>query len=44
MYKVECNTFLVEVSNDVFLMMQQESIFIAAKGLMATKLWKVLNC
>jgi hypothetical protein len=38
MYKLECNIFLVEVSTDVFFMMQQESVFIAAKGLMTTKL------
>jgi hypothetical protein len=33
MYNVECNTFLIEVSTDAFMMMQQESIFIAIKGL-----------
>jgi hypothetical protein len=44
MYKVECNTFLVELSIVVFLMLQHESVFIAVMGLMATKLWKVLIC
>jgi hypothetical protein len=38
MHNVECNTFLAEVSTDVFLIMQQESVFIAAKGLTSTKL------
>jgi hypothetical protein len=38
MYKVECNIFLDEVSIDVFLILQQESIFIPAKGLTWTKL------
>jgi hypothetical protein len=33
MHKVESNTFLVEVSTDVFLIVQHESVFIAAKGL-----------
>jgi hypothetical protein len=32
MYKVECNTFLAEVSTDVFLIVQHESVFIDAKG------------
>jgi hypothetical protein len=44
MHKVECNTFLDEVSIDVFLILQQESIFIAAKGMMWTKLWKEIIC
>jgi hypothetical protein len=44
MYNVECNIFLDEVSTDVFLMMQQESVFIATKGLSTTKLWKVIIC
>jgi hypothetical protein len=44
MHKVECNTFLNEVSTYVFLILQQESIFIAAKGLTWTKLWKDIIC
>jgi hypothetical protein len=44
MHKVECNTFLVEVSTYVFLILQQESIFIAAKGLTSTNLWKQIIC
>jgi hypothetical protein len=44
MHNVECNTFFGEVSIDVFLILQQESIFIAAKGLTSTKLWKVTTC
>jgi hypothetical protein len=44
MHKVECNTFLNEVSTDVFLILQQESIFIAAKELTWTKLWKDIIC
>jgi hypothetical protein len=40
MYKVECNTFLVEVSTDVFLILQHESVFIAAKRLTLANLWK----
>jgi hypothetical protein len=42
MYNVECNTFLVEVSTDVFMILQQEPIFIDVKGLLSTKLWKVI--
>jgi hypothetical protein len=38
MHNVECNTFLAEVSIDMFLIVQRESIFIAAKGLSSTKL------
>jgi hypothetical protein len=34
MHKVVCNTFLNEVSRDVFLILQHELIFIATKGLM----------
>jgi hypothetical protein len=44
MHKVESNTFLDEVSTDVFLIMQQESIFIATKGLTCSKLWDELIC
>jgi hypothetical protein len=44
MHNVECNTFLAEVSTDVFLMLQQGSVFISAKGLMSIKLWKVKTC
>jgi hypothetical protein len=40
MHKVESYTVLDEVSIDVFLIMQHESIFIAAKGLTWTKLQK----
>jgi hypothetical protein len=38
MHKVESNTFLDEVSTDMFLIVQQESDFIAAMGLTWTKL------
>jgi hypothetical protein len=38
MHNVEYNNFLVEVSTDVFLIIQHESIFIAVKGLTSTKL------
>jgi hypothetical protein len=44
MHNVECNTFLAEVSTNMSLIMQHESIFIAAKGLTSTKLWKVIIC
>jgi hypothetical protein len=40
MYSVEHNTFLAEISSDVFMMLQQESVFIAVKGLSSTKLGK----
>jgi hypothetical protein len=33
MHGVESNTFLIEVSTDVFLIVQQHSVFIAVKGL-----------
>jgi hypothetical protein len=33
MHEVERNTFLVEVSIDIFLVVQHDSVFIAAKGL-----------
>jgi hypothetical protein len=42
MYSIECNTFLTDVSMDVFMMLQQELVFIAVKGLSSTKLWKVI--
>jgi hypothetical protein len=42
MHNVEWNTFLVEVSTDVFLMLQRRSVFIVAKGLTSTKFWKVI--
>jgi hypothetical protein len=42
MYNVECNTFLAKVSIDVFMMLQQELVFIAIKGLSLIKLWKVI--
>jgi hypothetical protein len=38
MHKVKSNTFLDEVLTDVFLILQQESDFIATKGLTWTKL------
>jgi hypothetical protein len=44
MHKVECNTFLDEVSIDVFLILQPESVFIATKGLTWTKLWNEIIC
>jgi hypothetical protein len=40
MYNEECNTFVDEVSSDVFMMLQHESIFIAVKGLWSTNIWK----
>jgi hypothetical protein len=40
MHKVESNAFLDEVSTYVFLILQQESDFIATKGLTWAKLWK----
>jgi hypothetical protein len=33
MYNEECNTFVDEVSSDVFMMLQHESVFIVVKGL-----------
>jgi hypothetical protein len=42
MYNIECNTFLTEVSSNVFMMLQQEPVFIAVKGLLSTKLRKVI--
>jgi hypothetical protein len=44
MHKVWCYTFLDEVSTDVFLILQYESVFIAAKGLTWTKLHKEIIC
>jgi hypothetical protein len=38
MHKVKSNTFLDELSTDVFLILQQEYVFIAAMGLTWTKL------
>jgi hypothetical protein len=38
MHKVECNTFLDEISIVVFPILQHDSVFIAAKGLTWTKL------
>jgi hypothetical protein len=35
---------LTEVSIDVFLILQQELVFIAAKGLTLTNLWKEIIC
>jgi hypothetical protein len=43
-HKVECNTFLTEVSTDVFLILQHKSVFVAAKGLTLTNLWKEIIC
>jgi hypothetical protein len=40
MYNEECNTFVDEVSSDVFMMLQHESNFIAIKGLWSTNIWK----
>jgi hypothetical protein len=40
MYNEECNTFVDEVSSDVFMMLQHESIFIVVKGLWSTDIWK----
>jgi hypothetical protein len=33
MHEVKSNTFLVEVSTNVFLIVQHDLVFIAAKGL-----------
>jgi hypothetical protein len=44
MHKVKSNTFLDEVSIDLFLIQQQESDFIATKGLTWTMLWKEIIC
>jgi hypothetical protein len=33
MHKVKCNTFLAEVSTDVFLILQQESFFYSHQGI-----------
>jgi hypothetical protein len=40
MYNEECNTFVDEVLSDVFMMLQHEAIFIAAKGLWSIDIWK----
>jgi hypothetical protein len=40
MYNVECNTFLVEVSTNMFMMLQQGPIFIAVKGFSSKKVMK----
>jgi hypothetical protein len=40
MYIEECNTFVDEVSSDVFMMLQHEPVFIAIKGLWATDICK----
>jgi hypothetical protein len=40
MYNEECTTFIDEVSSDVFMMLQHESIFIAVNGLCSTDIWK----
>jgi hypothetical protein len=42
MYNIERNTFLTEVSSNVFMMLQQEPVFIAVKGLSSTKIRKVI--
>jgi hypothetical protein len=44
MHKVESYTILDEVSIDVFLILQHESVFIATKGLTWTKLQKEIIC
>jgi hypothetical protein len=33
-------TFIYEVTSDVFMMLQHESVFIAVKGLWSTYIWK----
>jgi hypothetical protein len=38
MYNEECNTFVDEVTSDVFMMLQHELIFIAVKGLWSTNI------
>jgi hypothetical protein len=43
MYNEECNTFVNEVSSDVFMMLQHESVFIAIKGLWSTDIWKEIG-
>jgi hypothetical protein len=40
MYNEKCNTFVDEVSSDVFMMLQHESVFIVVKGLWSTDIWK----
>jgi hypothetical protein len=40
MYNEECNTFVDDVSSDVFMMLQHKSVFIAIKGLWSTNIWK----
>jgi hypothetical protein len=42
-YNVKCHTFLVEVSINMFMMLQQEPIFIPVKELSSTKLDKVIK-
>jgi hypothetical protein len=37
---IQCNTFLAEVSTDVFLMMQHEAVYVAGKGSSSIMLWK----
>jgi hypothetical protein len=39
-YNEECNAFVLEVSSDVFMMLQHKPIFIAVKGLWSTDIWK----
>jgi hypothetical protein len=43
MYKVECNTFFDEVSNDVFLMMQHEWVFYSHQGIDGDKVMENIN-
>jgi hypothetical protein len=40
MYNEECNTFVDEVSSDVFMVLQHESLFIDVKELWSTYIWK----
>jgi hypothetical protein len=39
MYNEECNTFVNEVSSDVLMMLQHESVFLAVDGLWSTDIW-----
>jgi hypothetical protein len=40
MYNEVCNTFVDEVSSDMFMILQHESIFITVEGLWSTDIWK----
>jgi hypothetical protein len=43
MHNVECNTFLAKVSTDIFLILQQEYIFIAV-GIDVDKIMEIIIC